>query len=141
MSAPVDDTHESKSAGRYEARHGDPPGLDPRPLRHVRPELWDFEAAYGRARIATRGAFVTVVVLAAILLGSIWYLGLRQESVLTAALASTAREHDNIVVSAQQTACILALSQQGKLEGFMQDYGPDAWARYCWWIRRGGKER
>ena len=119
----------------YNVRRTDPPAFDPRGDRQVDPHKWDFEAAYGRLVFRGKGILVGCLVFGTILLGSIWYLGLRQETVLTRALTSTAVEHSTLSESAQQTNCILAMLPEERIQ-FRNDSRPDAWSRWCWWIQR-----
>lgn len=124
-------------------RQTDPIGYEDhaRGQREINPTLWDWEAAYGKVAFRGRGIMLGVLVIAALLLASIWYLGLRQEATIKQALAAGADEHDQIVQSSQQTTCVLALAQLGRLEAFMKDYSSDAWSKWCWWVPRPKHER
>ncbi len=119
----------------YDKRKTDPPGYDPRADRVTNPGLWDWEAAYGKAALRGRGILLGFLVFAGLLLGSVWYLGLRLEGVVTKALANAVSEHGQLAEASAQTNCILTMTSEERI-AFRNDLRPDAWSRWCWWIRR-----
>lgn len=119
----------------FKIRKDDPPGSDPRPWRDANPALWDWEAAYGKAALRGRGLLFGFLLFSVLLLGSVWYLGFRLEGVVTSALASSAGEHGQLVEASAQTNCILTMTPEERI-AFRNDLRPDAWSRWCWWIRR-----
>ena len=119
----------------FRTRQGDPPGSDPRPKREPNPALWDWEAAYGKAVFRGRGLLLAIIVFGALIVGTNLYFGWRLETSVRSALASSGHEHREIVRSAEQTTCILALTPDERLR-FREDLRPDAWSRWCWWMRR-----
>lgn len=119
----------------YRTRRGDDPGLDPRPWREANAALWDWEAAYGKASLRGRSMLLALLVFGVLIVGTNFYFGWRVETSVRAALASSGQEHREIVTSAQQTTCILALTIEERVK-FREDLRPDAWSRWCWWLRR-----
>ena len=119
----------------FKARKDDDPGFDPRPRRETNPALWDWEAAYGKASLRGRGLLLAIVLFGVLIVGTNLYFGWRVETSVRAALASSGHEHREIVTSAQQTTCILALTPEERIR-FREDLRPDAWSRWCWWMRR-----
>lgn len=118
-------------------RQTDAPGHESefRAQRQVDPNLWDWEAAYGKAALRGRGLLLGLLVFGALILVSNFYIGFRIEAVVAAAVKSSGREHDSLVRSAEQTTCILALTPEERLK-FREDVRTDAWSRWCWWLRR-----
>lgn len=119
----------------YRTRETDPPGTDPRARRVVDPRFWDFEAAYGKAALRARGWFAAIVTIGALVIVTNFYLGWRVEQVVTKALASSSVEHGTLVDSSRETNCILTMTPEERIQ-FRGDLRPDAWSRWCWWIRR-----
>ena len=119
----------------FRTREQDPTGTDPRQMRKIDPSLWDWEAAYGKAAVRGRGILGGLVIMGALLLASNFYLGWRVEKVITEALGTSGAEHRDIVRNGEQITCILALTPEERVQ-FRQDSRPDAWSRWCWWLRR-----
>lgn len=119
----------------FKIRKDDPPGTDPRPRRESNPALWEWEAAYGKAALRGRGLLFGFLFFGALMLASVWYLGLRLEASVGTALSSSMSEHGQLVEASSQTNCILTMTPEERIT-FRNDLRPDAWSRWCWWIRR-----
>lgn len=118
-------------------RQSDAPGHESefRAQRQVDPNLWEWEAAYGQAALRGRGLLLTVVIFGALIVGTNAYFGWRVENSVRSTLQAAGHEHQEIVRSAEQTTCILALTPEERLK-FREDVRMDAWSRWCWWLRR-----
>lgn len=116
-------------------RETDPPGSDPRPYRAVNPALWDVEAAYGKAALRARGWFAAIVAVGVLVVVANFYLGWRVEQAVTRALAASGTEHAQLVDTSRETNCILTMTPEERVL-FRGDLRPDAWSRWCWWIKR-----
>lgn len=119
----------------FKIRKDDPPGTDPRPRREPNPALWEWEAAYGKATLRGRGLLFGFLFFGALMLGSVWYLGLRLEASVGNALSGSMSEHGQLVQASSQTNCILTMTPEERIL-FRNDLRPDAWSRWCWWISR-----
>src|SRR5512138_658047 len=83
-----------------------------RTQRTVDPGLWDWEAAYGKATLRGRGMLLTIAVFGVLIVGTNAYFGWRVEQSVRSTLRAARYEHHDIVRSAEQTTCILALTPE-----------------------------
>lgn len=119
----------------YRTRETDPVTMDPRPMRAVQPALWDYEAAFGKAALRGRGIVGVVIVGVLLVVGSNGYYALRIERAFVAQAESTSGEHRTLIRTGEETACILSMTPEERL-AFRDERRPDAWNRWCWWIKR-----
>jgi hypothetical protein len=104
-------------------RAGDPEAFDPRAVRTVRPAEWDLQLGWGSKTLSVRGLALIAVLAVAIVVGTSLYTAFEQGG-----------QHVALGKGQDQLSCILTMGVEERV-AFRQDVGPNAFERWCWWVR------
>jgi hypothetical protein len=107
----------------YRRRDGDPENFDPRTVRQIRPAEWDLQLGWGNKTLSVKGLAIIAVLAVALVVGATMYAAFQQGG-----------QHVELGRGQDQLSCILTMGPEERV-AFRKDVGPNAFERWCWWVR------
>lgn len=107
----------------YRTRGSDPDDFDPRQHRQIKPAEWDLQLGWGTKTLSVRGLAVLLVIAVACIVAASFYAAYQSEM-----------QHRDLSRGQDQNSCILTMQPEERVN-FRKDVGPNAFERWCWWVR------